>query len=88
MLEGAFKLPGGDKHPALCHLYCHLMELSPTPEAALPAANTLRTSMPAMGHLVHMPSHIDAWVGGYEEGIACNEAGTAADDRYVEMAMV
>jgi len=61
------------------------MELSPNPEAALPAANTLRTLMPAMGHLVHMPSHIDAWVGGYEEGIACNEAGTAADDRYVEI---
>lgn len=85
VIEASFKLAGGTKHPALCHLYCHLMELSPNPEAALPAANTLRTLMPAMGHLVHMPSHIDAWVGGYEEGIACNEAGTAADDRYVEI---
>eukprot|EP00729_Bicosta_minor_P006378 gene6378-13720_t len=84
-IEAAFKIKGGDTHPALCHLYCHLMELSPNPEEALPAANTLRTLMPAMGHLVHMPSHIDAWVGGYEEGIACNEAGTAADDRYVEI---
>lgn len=80
-----FKNPGGDRHPALCHLYCHAMELSPTPEAALPAANTLRTLMPSMGHLVHMPSHIDAWVGGYEPGVNCNIDGTAADDRYVEL---
>ena len=39
--------------------------------------------MPAMGHLVHMPSHIDAWVGGYKEGVKCNEDGVAADDAYV-----
>ena len=35
----------------------------------LPCADTLRTLMPALGHLVHMPSHIDAWVGGYKEGV-------------------
>lgn len=85
VLETAFKNDRGDKHPALCHLYCHLLELSPFPEKALPYANTLRTLMPAMGHLVHMPSHIDAWVGGYKEGVKCNEDGVAADDRYVEL---
>jgi hypothetical protein len=84
LLEKVLK-NGGGRHPALCHLYCHLMELSPTPADALPYADVLRTSMPAMGHLVHMPSHIDAWVGGYEEGVKCNEAGVAADDRYVEL---
>lgn len=85
VLEKTLATPDGALHPALCHLYCHLMELSPEPAAALPQANTLRTLMPAMGHLVHMPSHIDAWVGGYEQGVSCNEAGTAADDKYVEL---
>jgi hypothetical protein len=30
-----------------------------------------------------MPSHIDAWVGQWKEGIDCNAAGVAADDKYV-----
>ena len=85
VLERLLKTELGSKHPGLNHLYCHLMELSPNPEMACKAADTLRTLMPAMGHLVHMPSHIDAWVGQYKEGIACNEAGVAADDRYVEI---
>jgi tetratricopeptide (TPR) repeat protein len=86
VLETMFSTsPGAKRHPALCHLYCHLMELSPMPGAALPAADTLRTLMPSLGHLVHMPSHIDAWVGGYKPGVLCNIAGTEADDRYVDI---
>ena len=84
VLEDTFKLKGGARHPALCHLYCHALELSPFPERALPAADTLRTLMPDCGHLVHMPSHIDAWVGQWKEGIEANIAGTAADDKYVK----
>ena len=38
-------------HPALCHLYCHALELSPFPERALPQADVLRTVMPDAGHL-------------------------------------
>jgi hypothetical protein len=40
-LEAAFKLPNGAKHPPLCHLYCHLMELSPNPHVALPFVHTI-----------------------------------------------
>ena len=72
-------------HPALCHLYCHALELSPFPERALPAADVLRTRMPGLGHLVHMPSHIDAWVGQWKEAIECNIAAVEADDKYVEL---
>ena len=72
-------------HPALCHLYCHALELSPFPERALPAADVLRTRMPGLGHLVHMPSHIDAWVGQWKEAIECNIAAVEADDKYVEI---
>ena len=82
VLEDCFSLEGGKTHPALCHLYCHLLELSPFPERALPAADVLRTLMPDCGHLVHMPSHIDAWVGQWKEAIECNIDGVKADDKY------
>ena len=86
VMENAFEnLPGAKEHPALCHLYCHALELSPYPERALPAADVLRTLMPGCGHLVHMPSHIDAWVGQGKEAMECNIAAVEADDRYVEL---
>ena len=84
VIEDAFEVEGGKVHPPLCHLYCHALELSPFPEKALPAADTLRTLMPDCGHLVHMPSHIDAWVGQWKEGIDANVAGANADDKYVK----
>ena len=59
VLEDAFESSEEAKvHPALCHLYCHALELSPFPERALPAADVLRTLMPGLGHLVHMLSLI------------------------------
>ena len=85
IMEDAFEnVEGAKEHPALCHLYCHALELSPFPERALPAADVLRHLMPDCGHLVHMPSHIDAWVGQWKEAIDCNIAAVEADDRYVE----
>ena len=86
IMEEAFESSDEAKiHPALCHLYCHALELSPFPEKALQAADVLRTRMPGLGHLVHMPSHIDAWVGQWKEAIECNIAAVEADDRYVEI---
>jgi tetratricopeptide (TPR) repeat protein len=86
VMEDAFKtVEGAKEHIALCHLYCHALELSPFPERALPAADVLRTAMPGLGHLVHMPSHIDAWVGQWKEAVDCNIAAVEADDRYVEI---
>ena len=86
IMEDAFdNVPGAKEHPALCHLYCHALELSPYPERALPAADVLRTLMPGCGHLVHMPSHIDAWVGQWKEAMDCNIAAVRADDHYAEL---
>lgn len=31
VIESGFR-KGGKNHPPLCHLYCHLLELSPYPE--------------------------------------------------------
>ncbi len=72
-------------HPdyaALCHLYIHTMEASPTPEKALPAANRLRNAMPGVGHLVHMPSHIDVLVGDYQKVILANQQAIVADTEF------
>lgn len=71
-------------YPALCHLYIHTMEMSPTPEKALPFADRLRNAMPGSGHLVHMPSHIDILLGLYENAISANQSAIEADHDFVE----
>jgi tetratricopeptide (TPR) repeat protein len=83
VLESALARPDGMRHPGLLHLYIHLMEMSPTPDAALEPANALRGLVPDAGHLLHMPTHIDVLLGDYERVITGNEAAIAADDRYV-----
>jgi tetratricopeptide (TPR) repeat protein len=83
VLEAAMSAPGGLTHPGILHFYIHLMEMSPQPEAARPAADALRPLVPDAGHLVHMPTHIDVLVGDYERVITDNEAAIAADDRFV-----
>jgi hypothetical protein len=56
VLEAALAAPGGSQHPGLLHMYIHLMEMSPTPERALPVADLLRGRVPDAGHLQHMPT--------------------------------
>ena len=40
--------------------------------------------MPGLGHLVHMPSHIDAWVGNGKKQLTVILL-QLKDDRYVEI---
>ena len=70
--------------PALCHLYIHVMEASPTPEKALPAANVLRNAMPDAGHMLHMPSHIDIHLGNYDASNKANQIAIDADKKFLE----
>ena len=70
-------------HPALCHFYIHTMESSATSEKALPAANVLHNRVPVHGHLLHMPSHIDMWMGEYEKAIEINQNAVVADETYM-----
>jgi tetratricopeptide (TPR) repeat protein len=86
VLEGALARPGAWEHPGLLHLYIHLMEMSPSPETALPAADALRDLVPDAGHLVHMPTHIDVLLGDYERVVADNRRAVEADERYVAFA--
>lgn len=82
VLERALADPNHADHPGLTHLYVHLMEMSPTPEKALKAADVLRTRVPDAGHLVHMPTHIDMLCGNYHDTLFWNERAIEADLKY------
>ena len=75
---------GAGRHPGLLHMYIHLMEMSPHPERALKAGDTLVDLIPDAGHLVHMPTHIDVLCGHYQNVVARNHAAVVADRRYLE----
>jgi len=72
-------------HPGANHLYIHAVEASPDPQRALPAANRLRTLVPAAGHMVHMPAHIDIRTGRWDLAAKQNEDAIAADKTYREI---
>ncbi|HZL71220.1 MAG TPA: hypothetical protein VFC86_02070 [Planctomycetota bacterium] len=69
-------------HPLALHLYIHAIEASPYPEKGDDAANRLRDLTPGLGHLVHMPSHIDVRRGRWKEAIVANQKAIAADAAY------
>jgi tetratricopeptide (TPR) repeat protein len=82
ILDGALAHEGGLRHPGLLHLYIHLMEMSATPEKALPTADLLRGLIPDAGHLQHMPTHIDILCGDYRRTISSNMDAIRADEKY------
>ncbi|EHK45865.1 hypothetical protein TRIATDRAFT_41321 [Trichoderma atroviride IMI 206040] len=84
VLDHGMSLQGGSRHPGLLHLYIHLMEMSNTPEAAMPAANNLRGLVPDSGHLNHMPSHLDILVGDYSRAVAANSDAVRADEKFLK----
>jgi tetratricopeptide (TPR) repeat protein len=86
-LESAFRdLPGAMDHPGLLHLHVHLMEMSPHPEAALVTGDRLREVSPDMGHLVHMPTHIDIQCGHYRDAMHWNQKAIIADRKFYDRA--
>jgi tetratricopeptide (TPR) repeat protein len=70
------------RHPLALHLMIHASEASPHPERAAAAADRLRNLEPGIGHLVHMPSHIDIRRGLWQEAVVANEKAIAADKTY------
>ncbi|MEV5933472.1 hypothetical protein AB0L56_12165 [Streptomyces sp. NPDC052079] len=86
VLDGALATEAGARHPGILHLYIHLMEMSPTPEAALTVADRLRGAVPDAGHLHHMPSHLEVLCGDYRRVVSDNTAAIAADEKYLQRA--
>ncbi len=75
---------GEQPHPGLLHCHIHILEMSPHPERALRSADRLRKLVPDGGHLNHMPTHIDAQCGHYNDVVVSNTAAIAADAKLVE----
>jgi tetratricopeptide (TPR) repeat protein len=85
VLESAFRdLPGAMDHPGLLHLHVHLMEMSAHPEAALVTGDRLRELTPDMGHLVHMPTHIDIQCSHYRDAMHWNQKAIIADRKFYD----
>jgi tetratricopeptide (TPR) repeat protein len=84
ILDDALATRAGREHAGVLHLYLHTMEMSGTPQEALPAADLLRGLVPDAGHLEHMPSHIDVLCGNYRDSVVSNLSAVQADRRFVE----
>jgi len=72
-------------HPLALHLYIHATEASRDPGRADAAADRLRDLQPGLGHLVHMPSHIDVRRGRWREAVTANAKAIRADGKYHAM---
>lgn len=70
------------EHPGANHFYIHIVESSSDPWRALAAADRLASLMPGSGHLVHMPSHIYANTGRYQDAVESNLRASALDQEY------
>ena len=70
------------EHPGANHFFIHAVEMSPSPERAIPSAQRLMGIVPAAGHLVHMPGHIWLILGDWEQAAAVNERAAAVDREY------
>ena len=81
--DGSNAVPA-NAHPGLLHVYVHLLEMSPTPEKALKAADRLRHVAPESGHLNHMPTHIDVQCGDYQEVVTSNSRAIEADTTFMD----
>lgn len=87
VLETAFsKLAdqGSNRHPGLLHMYLHLMEMSPHPEKALNAGDSLSELVPDAGHLLHMATHVDVLCGDYQNVVLRNHKAIQADQKYLK----
>lgn len=74
-------LKNAPDHPGANHLYIHAVE-DALPARATAAADRLRDMVPASGHLVHMPSHIDVRIGQWAQASKQNERAIKADQEY------
>jgi tetratricopeptide repeat protein len=73
-------------HPYALHLLVHVVEASPHPEMGDQAADLLRDMAPGLGHLTHMPTHIDIRRGRWQEAVVASEKAVSADRGYRQLA--
>ncbi len=69
------------RHLWLCHLKVHLCEMGPKDKFDWDACEALRAGAAGLGHLLHMPTHLDIQAGHYAAGVRWNRAAFEADLR-------
>lgn len=79
-LEHALQL--NPSHPGANHYTIHAIEASAHPAKAIAAADRLRSLVPASGHMIHMPAHIDVRVGNWAQAAEQNRQAIKADEAY------
>ncbi|MFJ2364111.1 hypothetical protein ACIPIN_10495 [Pseudomonas sp. NPDC087697] len=69
-------------HTGANHFYIHAIEESPFPASGLPMADRFRDQNPAIGHLVHMASHIYQRTGNNALASVANYTAVSVDRAY------
>ncbi len=72
-------------HPGIAHFIIHSCDHPSMAAMALPAAREYAAIAPASAHAVHMPSHIFARVGLWQDAITSNEAALKVADQMAAM---
>lgn len=70
------------QHTGANHFYIHAIEESPFPDSGLPMAERFRQQNPAIGHLVHMASHIYQRTGNNNLASVANYTAVSVDRAY------
>ena len=74
-------------HPGVAHYLIHAYDRPQLAELGLPAARRYAQVAPAAPHALHMPSHIFARVGMWQDDINSNLASVAATRKTAAMHM-
>jgi len=74
-------------HPGIAHYIIHACDNPQMASLALPAARKYASIAPASAHAVHMPSHIFARLGLWQDDIQSNLAAIQVADKMAEMHM-
>jgi len=74
-------------HPGVAHYLIHAYDRPQLAELGLPAARRYAAIAPAAPHALHMPSHIFARVGMWDEDVQSNLASVAATRKTAAMHM-
>jgi hypothetical protein len=72
-------------HPGIAHYIIHACDNPQMASLALPAARKYASIAPASAHAVHMPSHIFARLGLWQDDINSNLAAIAAANKMANM---
>src|SRR5262249_42245527 len=75
------------EHPRVAHYLIHSYDKPQLAQLGLPAARRYAQIAPASPHALHMPSHIFARLGLWQDDIACNVASVDATRKTAAMHM-